>query len=282
MYRILTLKIVTFSAICLAVSSVTSAQAPAAPNAAVDAGTIVFPIKVQEPAQKIHLIVASLTADPSGKIDKGTQANRDFIKSLFDRELENAQAWKGAVRILDYSQFTPTTIAAEIQQLPSGPKDTVVCYISTHGAFDPSRGHYMATAQGNLYRSTLMTQLKQKNARLTVLLTDSCAVKIPTTAAKPVQTAELPSHAIFDLLFYYQGTVDINGSSGPSAANPNGQYSWYWNQADVQGGGFFTRAFCNSAVFAPNGDWQAFFTDVGTRLRVQEPPEPQDPMWFDN
>ena len=207
-----------------------------------------------------------------------------MARALLDKQFENTPGRRGESRALEGSDFTAVSVLSEIDRLPVGIDDALFCFISTHGGYDTKVGHFMSTADGVLVRRDVMARLKQKSSRLTILITDASQPNtLPDDVVTRTAAADKPTHALTQLLFYYQGAVDINSSSCRSNGHPNGEFSWYWNRSDSQGGGLFTRSFCDSGIYAPaNGGWDSFIRDVKERMRSELPSAEQNPMWFED
>jgi len=109
-----------------------------------------------------------------------------------------------------------------------------------HGATDTEQGHFLAFQAGKtpgMLRSDLRTVMQEKQAGLTVVLTDCCSTRVKAEGktndrklgGTPPAAKEL--HPIFrNLLFQHRGVVDITAASGNTAF------------ADDREGGLFTRA----------------------------------------
>lgn len=110
----------------------------------------------------------------------------------------------------------PRTLLTAIAELKPAPEDTILFYYSGHGESD-DRGHYLAMAQGKLYRSQLLDALRNKGARLVVLLTDCCNLRsdgaIVMAPAFVEEYPEVPSPIARSLFLQPRGVVDINGSA---------------------------------------------------------------------
>ncbi len=80
--------------------------------------------------------------------------------------------------------MTVENITAAIEQTAVRSNDAMVFFWSGHGGYDvEKKEHFFKMPQGGLlYRPTLLGALQKKSARLTVLLTDSCANFVDTTA----------------------------------------------------------------------------------------------------
>lgn len=194
-------------------------------------------------AQTVHLINVADTADAnvgrSCAEDAGNLAQIMFI-GLPDGMLNET-------RLTD-DQVSADQILGAIAQMPVRAPDTLVFFWSGHGGFDTAKNeHFLKMPQGGmLYRATLLGALRKKNARLTVLLTDSCANYVDTNAnlIEVAPSSPDPNRGVsplFDALFLRpRGVVDIQ------AAAP-GEYAL----ALQQGGLFGMLLACSSLYETP-------------------------------
>lgn len=191
-------------------------------------------------AQTVHLINVADTADakvgPSCAEDVGNFAQIMFI-GLPDGMLAET-------RLTD-DQVSADQILKQIAEIRVRPNDTLVFFWSGHGGFDTTKSeHFLQMPQGGmLYRSTLLGALQEKHARLTVLLTDSCANFVDTNAnlIEVAPSSPDPQRGVaplFDALFLRpRGVVDIQ------AAAP-GEYA-----VALQGGGLFGMLLACSSLY---------------------------------
>jgi hypothetical protein len=215
------------------------------------------PVRVSTPPSSIKILMLSNVTDPV--LGQGFAANEAFISSL----LQNQAGTKGVItKLRTASQLTQSNILQTINSLAVGQNDTLICYVSTHGGFDENgdgdpNSHFFGFPNGTMKRTTLFNALHAQNARLTILISDSCfsSVNPSQNLAAPAFTAVEQTNALYYLLRYYQGEVDINGAS-PF------HYGIYVKQ-DGSGGGVFSRAFWRRSLYAnPNDNWSDFFSDL--------------------
>jgi uncharacterized protein (TIGR03000 family) len=153
-------------------------------------------------------------------------------------------------RVLSGDADTADNILSEVDKLEVDPGDTVFCYYSGHGGYDPahsdgdpSGGHLFQIPSGDLLRKTLFDKLKTKGARLTVLISDTCNVRTVANVKLTLRYASPPPNnpILRSLLLNQSGLVDISGSS-------RDQYGWF-----SQDGGWFTvslqKVLCDPARF---------------------------------
>lgn len=207
------------------------------------------------PAPRVHFVLCGLTSDRS--IGTGAAANLTRLGLVLKREV--GADYIGSFEVLDGEKCSEAGILGTIRGVRLEKNDTFFCYYAGHGAYDPSRalgdpsgGHFFSIPSGDLMRKTLFDEMKNKNARLTVLISDSC--NVPALAMPKIKWGEVTAAApegteMERLLLMYSGDVDINSSS-------QGQASWYYD-----GGGWFTSILCADL---PNfDDWQRMFDRLG-------------------
>src|SRR5262249_38115654 len=78
------------------------------------------------------------------------------------------------------------------QDLKVEPNETLVFYYAGHGAYDTSKGHLLTFVQGDLPRASLMAAMQKHKPRLTVVLTDCCAVYDDLPGMKPNTPVNAP------------------------------------------------------------------------------------------
>ena len=205
------------TAILLALAAVTAvrAQPPAGPPSAVKG------------------LLIGLTNDEH--IGPGVAADLKMVEAHL-RGLPGFDADRD-LKVLKGEQVSPANIERAIDDLDVGSNDVLFCYYAGHGAYDadlnadddPSGGHFFQIPGGDLRRSDLLGWLKDKGARLTVLITDTCNAageyNPPDTDAAdsdPASDADqemdtppdaVASRAFQTLLFDFTGVVDVSGAS---------------------------------------------------------------------
>jgi hypothetical protein len=256
-------------------------------NADLVTAGIDYPFRTVSAARKIHVIHFALTNDPTGAIGDGAKANVNFLNLLFTKQTENCRD-RLKMTLIQGNSFDVQTVTNTLTALTDVTvQDTLIIYFSTHGGFDPSRNeHFFQTMPTNgrngfYSRNKVLQQVKGK-ARLVVLMSDACTTPFvaPATAAAPA-IAAVPTNALFDLMFYYQGIVNISSSTPP---NP----SYYYNNAGTSGGGVYTRGFYNASLYEPvpvdtpggtNG-WMNFYSALQRLGSINDPRGNQQPTWF--
>ena len=173
-----------------------------------------FSVHASEPT--IHVIIAS---DARAGFGENLIADYNNIERLFK---ENVPKDRLHLIALEMGEITPDKIIQTVNWIELTAGDTLVFYYSGHAAHDAGNGgqyFQLKDEQGKaveLHRRTLLTTLKGKKARLTVLLTDCCNIeKKAETTEKSMQNIVLPEKfsPIFEALFVKpEGTVDITSS----------------------------------------------------------------------
>jgi hypothetical protein len=168
---------------------------------------------------KIHLV----TACDFQSFGNAAKNDEEQIVRLFKSHLP---ADRLHIVKLSRNGFNPSSILTAIEDLPIGGNDAIVFYYSGHGGNDREKGHYLLFPHANsdplLFRSKLRSAL-QGRQRLTVILTDCCAVSmnIPKTIF-PMPTFPEQSDRIsrlFEGLFFEErGLIDITSSSPGEAS----------------------------------------------------------------
>lgn len=185
--------------------------------------------KVLVPAQgdpigqkrKVHFLIIGLTDD--AKIG----AAMDVTAKLWHSCVENIDDDRlGNVRLMTGAECRAAAILTAVRNMEVAARDTLFCVYCGHGAFDPSRaahddpsrGHHLQIRPtGDLMRKSLSDALIAKDARLTVLITDTCNIQDrarPAVAMVEEQrTVIVMGSSPFDqLLFNWRGVVDISGT----------------------------------------------------------------------
>jgi hypothetical protein len=170
-------------------------------------------------AQRVHLLAIGDTLEPS--IGKSVDHDLDNVVVTFYILLREGQ--------LEHSRLAGDEVTADrilraVSRMRVAADEAIVVYWAGHGAFD-AVGHYLQLPKGeNLYRLTLLGAMKNKNARLSVLLTDCCNVFRDSTAGKPPVSPASPdprrrTSPLFDELFCKtRGVVDVNAASANELA----------------------------------------------------------------
>lgn len=208
---------------------------------------------VDGPANRVLLV--GLTEDPT--IGPMVAVS---MKRLAD---EFARVPNTHVSFVAGREIDPLRVISAIDRMNVGRNDAFLCFYVGHGAYDPAlattdlaSGHHFQLAGGTLLRSSVFQRMSAKNARLTVLISDSCNVvapvdytnRIPVERRQEERVTVNPS-VIPALLANYRGVIDINGAA-------RDQYCWF----SLPHGGWFTDAFLTTS--RSNGaridNWNSF------------------------
>lgn len=177
-------------------------------------------------ARRLHALIVADTADPSvgSLVDID---GRRFYELLTD---EIPEIRRGRVEVLKGSNVTSETLFRTIDEMPVTPEDTVFCYFTGHGAYVRERGQVLRMSGGQLVpRADLLTRLRGKRARLTVLITDACSNIVEPRVFASIREAEGIDHDVCRYLFFrHVGVVDLHAAApGEEAVALNGTGSLF-------------------------------------------------------
>ncbi|QDT16818.1 caspase family protein [Alienimonas californiensis] len=215
---------------------------------------------------RLHVLAIADKFDKSIGVD--CAADRLLFLGLIEDSVDN--------RLIEVEEFsersarwkermTAEHVLARIGSLKVAPHDSVLFYYSGHGAYTDRAGHLFHMPHGDtkLKRSTVLAALTKHNARLTVLLSDTCYTrwtgKEPGVAARVWNERTRP--LMRSLFFESTGVVDVTSSE-------KDEFSMvYPNRA----GSLFTGSL--QRVVEANLDkpltWQAVFQAVRTDTQRQ-------------
>jgi hypothetical protein len=183
---------------------------------------------------------------------------RTFHGGFRDAGQERRLVWK----VLEGQDAQPRAVLQAIEGLRPSPDDTVLVYYAGHGAIEASLGHYLKMSAGRLYRSEIQAAMKRHRVRLSVLVTESCAVVEPsmgvrTTSLKPGGPATGNWDTLSKLLFEARGAVDLNTSCPNQVA-----------AAAPETGAFFTHCLSGVLCRPPSGEmtWESTVTQAERAL----------------
>ena len=184
---------------------------------------LTFPVDLGLPthgiATRARVLLIALTNDK--KVGKACTANLEFMTARV-REAFQHDPQLLDLRVLSGDGVTADNVLRLIDQTTVTPTETLFCYYCGHGAYDPrfaaddpSFGHLLQIPGEDLLRRSLRDHLIEKAARLTVLITDTCNVRVQTRRelqprGTPPNEAEKP---LYGLLMRHSGVVDISGTS---------------------------------------------------------------------
>ncbi len=236
-------------------------------------------------------------------------SKRKIEKMLDEMGFSKKSSHVGTYHVLEGDDAHPKNILATCRALSqkAGPNDAVFVYILCHGATtiedndaSETRIHALSpicTGGGNMdlrnigvRRSSIMREIKSKNHRLDVLITDSCSVlqtEGPDGVVDPCMVGTVP--LLYQLLLTAKGTININSSHPNSDGLGRGERALGWipiienvsgqkyleEASDSYGfsGTVFTNAFIETAEMRvdPNQDYPVskFIGDLKNNLALQ-------------
>jgi len=162
-------------------------------------------------SQTINVLIAGDTNDR--RIGESVTADIGNLLFTFYSLVPERQL---RIEILEGQDVTKTRILTAIKRYRAGPADAMVFLWSGHGGYDGD-GHYFVLPGGaRLYRSVVVSAVRDRGAGTDVVLSDSCNVFVPMRRPpvapepkKPTRIAPL----LDSLLLKAHGLVDINGAS---------------------------------------------------------------------
>lgn len=165
--------------------------------------------------KKLHLIIACDTYD--------TSANGDISGSTRGDELNVINKFKQffppeslSINNISNGTFTEADIMNAIRNANVNYDDTIMFYYSGHGDYDYDNGTQRFTLlneRGNIPRYKVVDALRNKNARLTICMTDCCnVIRSETTQKRRRINKGGNSDGIDALFFNARGVVDITSS----------------------------------------------------------------------
>ena len=192
-------------------------------------------------ARMLHAIIVADTLDPN--IGELCDIDGRNVHALIHDEVPLIR--RGPIHQITGKNVTQESILKTIQDLQVESNDSLFLYFSGHGAYVRDTGHVIKMTDDKLFlREELIKALKDKGARLTILVTDSCSNIIPKSmlamAAREIPPKVLDYDACRYLFFRHAGVVDINAATPPQEA------------VTLQdSGGIFTDQFTN-LLLSPN------------------------------
>ena len=182
----------------------------------------------------LHFI--SIADSKDATIGEGAAANAKQL-AAYAKQVATITTLKLNLVEITGSSFSCQAIEKAVSQLAPGSDDVVVFYYSGHG-FAPTDAAAMSRFPW-LYcgpvapfpsLENIASRLKVKNARLTIVMADSCNVVMPISAAAPAAPFEVSSAAqrIRTMFMKYKGSLIVSSSA-------RDEYSWYRKT-----GGLFT------------------------------------------
>jgi hypothetical protein len=179
--------------------------------------------------------------------------------------------------------FSGSDVHKAVQNLKVKPTEGLFVYYTGHGAYDPdfaenniSGGHFFNMPnKPNVLRKNLLSDMKDKQAALIVLISDCCNARgqFPTLVAYAPSSVALEEPVLSTLLLRHRGVVDITSSK-------KGEYSFTASKGNEPDGSEFTNSFLNvcamTSVKSSEMTWEkAFELMVGqTSLRTESRQNP--------
>lgn len=192
-----------FRPLWLALAIAVVLQTAAVPSMALDG----------QDARLLHVLIVADTADKQ----VGEMVNLDG-QNLYDLLVDEIpQVRRGQIKVLRGDSVTSEAIFGHIQGLQVDPNDSLFVYFTGHGAYVADRGQVLRMKGGELLqRSELLSQMREKGARLTVLITDACSniIQDKLGARLAYSMADGIDHDACRYLFFrHRGVVDIHAAS---------------------------------------------------------------------
>jgi hypothetical protein len=212
-----------------------------------------------------------ILADTDPTIGKAAESSGLMIENVLQTQLSpNERANRVVLRQRNH-EFNKQKILSAIDSMPVRPnKDTLFCFWCGHGAVAPNQKHFFQLEDNRfLFRDELLRSLRNKHAKLTVLLTESCSgyIQVRSQTVMEVIAGKVPVTS--SLLLKHSGVVDINSSSP-------GELTWTFNAVSSpggDGGGLFSKSFYFACLDEQSpATWTDFFESVkaDTERRFQE------------
>jgi uncharacterized protein (TIGR03000 family) len=149
--------------------------------------------------------------------------------------------------------ITADVTRSRLHAVEAGPDDTLLVYYAGAAVYDEAARTYVLTPTAGIGipRTELRAEMLLQKARLTVLLTDPTAHKVPVEGLVPLPVP--PGRAALEGLFFrHRGLIDWNAAAANETAFPRGDE-----------GGLFTLALVRELVGVPDGaSWSGLFDAV--------------------
>jgi S1-C subfamily serine protease len=197
------------------------------------------------------------TNDPT--IGTSVEADIGHVKTAFGVLVAR---WQVHITTLSGNQVTGRQILGTIRSMNIQPgRDTVVFYYSGHGGFENSTGeHFIYPARRAVYRKDIRAALQQLQARLTVLISDTCSsyVERPPRAMAPAP-GNVTMPVMRALFLEPAGLVDLSCTKPGEEARGDSN------------GGYFTAALTGCLLMHSEDQitWAKLIEDVNSQVPQQ-------------
>ena len=240
-----------------------------------NANTEQEPTPVAVVPSTLHLFFAADTKDRS--IGSSTQQDLEEITTTFNKISRELGMEIREYHLVDQA-FTKAELTNQLKSVNIEPDDILVYYYSGHGYNDTKRSSEFPTMalDGPDYAlEDIYQEVKQKNARLSLIIGDLCN-SIPGTRTAVGQKENIPfkSGYLFDSEKLKKMFLESSGTI-LSTSSEKGQYSYCMNNPDGSlGGGHFTYAFIESMIKEASmvsdgkGDWQTVLERAYTKAHT--------------
>ena len=173
-------------------------------------------------ARRLHIIIAADTKTPDVKWGANFDGYRMYQYFLY----AVPYARRGDIDVLHGNVLSENNLLQAIRNRDIANNDALLVYYCGHGAFYGHQHALDLPSGDRLRRSVVLDTMKQKGARLNVLLTDSCANEQEGALAKAAGAPDmnppyLARNVCRYLFFRSAGLVDINSASRGETAFSN-------------------------------------------------------------
>lgn len=205
-------------------------------------------------APMVHVLIVADTND--ARIGQHVESDRRMVVAAVEEALPSHRR---TLRVLAGDDATPENVLQYYQELQNGANDTLLFYYAGHGAVNDDPGHVLTMQTANLSRRTLVNTIKDKRARLNIILTDCCSVFSDIRSF--YAGAGYDQLTVRYLFFRHRGTVDLTAADIGKPA---------YGSRD---GGIFTNALFGLLTQTPkkldaDGDGIPSWEDLWTQVRI--------------
>jgi hypothetical protein len=169
-------------------------------------------------AQTLHAVLVG-DVSPSagwGKYTGSVAMDLTQVSTSISENMPESRVHLIRLEIEEDQDSSPANLLDAVSRIEAKSGDAILFYFTGHGSAD-DQGHYLALAQGKLYRKDLLDALVRKNGKMVALITDCCNTRSDGYLyAAPyihVERPRSPTPLFKKLFFETEGVVDINSSS---------------------------------------------------------------------